>query len=148
MRLLIAGSRTLRLPRGAFKAVMRSLQGWGATYEDVACVLSGRCPLGGADELGEEWASLYRIPVEPYPPTGTGGPSRFHARNRRMAQACDAAVLLFAWDGGDPVRLLDPQAPVNRGTLSMRRELQRAEVERVAVWAIDERRQRMRLLNA
>lgn len=147
MRLVIAGSRKLRLYEAVEVAVRRSLEGWGVEAGEVRRVLSGRCPFGGADALGERWAAARGVEVEPHPPKGGRGPARFHARNRDMARACDGAVVLLSWPGRrDPQELLNPRAQINRGSLSMLRELGAAGVRRVGVWAVDEAGRRLRRL--
>ena len=62
-------------------------------------VLSGCAP--GADRLGEQWAGLHGIPVDPYPakwrkPDGTKDRDAGFKRNTLMAENADALVAI--WD--------------------------------------------------
>lgn len=58
---------------------------------EVIEVVSGQCIWGGADELGEDWAALRRIPVQPFPAKWSGNPrGAGHRRNIEMAQYAHA----------------------------------------------------------
>lgn len=87
MKVVIAGSRSIDIYKAVVDAVARS--GY-----DITCVGCGEAI--GIDKFGRRWANAMGIPVEPFPATGEW-PAAGHIRNRRMAEWCDAAVLI--WDG-------------------------------------------------
>lgn len=99
MKLLIAGSRHLRAD-AIVEALLADLP-WVVT-----AVVSGKEPTG-VDAAGERWAEARGIPVIPFPAEwnkyeargGRSNPAGL-IRNRDMAEACDAALII--WDGVSP----------------------------------------------
>lgn len=91
MRLIIAGSR--HYPAGkADELVAKAMQ----HVPRPAVVLCG-CATG-IDEAGERWAAANGIPVERHPADWEKhGRAAGPLRNREMAEAADALVLI--WDG-------------------------------------------------
>lgn len=99
MKLLIAGSRHLS-PDELIASLLADLP-WVVT-----AVVSGKEPTG-VDAAGERWAATKGLPVLPFHPAwtkyegrnGRGNPAGM-IRNRDMAVACDAALII--WDGRSP----------------------------------------------
>lgn len=89
MRVIIAGSRDGVTLRDVIKAV-------GESSLEVSVVLSGTA--GGADKLGESWASQNSVPVERYPARwNEEGKAAGFIRNSHMAD--NAEALIAVWDG-------------------------------------------------
>lgn len=99
MKLLIAGSRHLS-PDEVIEELLKDSP-WVVT-----AVVSGKEPTG-VDAAGERWADRHGIPVIPFPAEwakyearhGRSNPAGM-IRNRDMAAACDAALIV--WDGSSP----------------------------------------------
>lgn len=103
MRVIIAGSRykdsVNRIPFDDYALVCQSVERSGFTITAVVCG-----DAIGVDKLGERWAAsnnvdLHYMPVTPMEWNQYGkvaGPMR----NRRMAEYCDAAIII--WDGNSP----------------------------------------------
>jgi hypothetical protein len=89
MKVIIAGSRTIRNPKETFPLIDES-------KFDITEVVSGTAY--GADMLGEEWAALHSIPIKYFPASWMQyGMSAGMIRNKEMADYADAAIIL--WDG-------------------------------------------------
>lgn len=103
MKVVIAGTRYVdpvsKIPFDDYGLVIQAVQRSGYTIKEV---VSGQAI--GVDKLGEMWAQandceIRYMPVTPQEWTKYGkaaGPMR----NRRMAEYCDAAVII--WDGVSP----------------------------------------------
>jgi hypothetical protein len=92
MRTIIAGSRKGVHMWQVYVATLDC--GW-----TISTVLSGRA--AGADTLGEQWAAVNAIPVEPYPADW----QRYGKRAgmlRNDAMACRAEALIALWYNGSP----------------------------------------------
>lgn len=98
MRLLIAGSRTIKDYQWLCNAIGRFCFENAVSADQITEVVSGKEP-NGVDGLGERWAKEHGIPVKPFPAkwrTGAGnidysaGPQR----NSLMALYADAAIIL------------------------------------------------------
>lgn len=98
-RVVIAGSRGLRLPIADITVAMEELL---EAYYPSPCLLdievvSGCCP-NSPDEDGEAWAAEYAIPVNEFPAWWeTQGKRAGMLRNARMAEYADAGIVF--WDG-------------------------------------------------
>lgn len=117
MRLVIAGSRQIRADT-ADNLVFAAMARWGVT---PTVVLSGTAT--GIDEAGERWAEARGIPIERYPADWkTHGRKAGPLRNRQMAEAADAALVI--WDG------------VSRGSKNMLSEAKKRKLAlvEVVVW--------------
>lgn len=80
--LIIAGGSHYRRRAGDFEW----LDSIHAAHQVIE-VVSGQCIWGGADELGEDWAGMRRIPVKGFPAKWSASPQGAgHARNREMAE--------------------------------------------------------------
>lgn len=89
MKVVIAGTRTVK----DYKLVVDTIKASGYTITEV---VSG-CATG-VDRLGEQWAIANNIPVREMPADWTRfGKRAGPERNRRMAEYCDAAIVI--WDG-------------------------------------------------
>jgi hypothetical protein len=130
MRVIIAGSRTVRDPLLVARAMLAAL---GAGIEP-SVVLSGaqkawdssRCCYFGADYFGTLWAAERGIPVEKYPAHWKiFGKAAGPRRNQTMVDRADALVAV--WDGS------------SRGTADVIRRARvaglRVHVERVDVFS-------------
>lgn len=102
MKLIIAGSRDLRVPITQIDALVErylSTHTFMGHRHDVDEVVSGMAR--GVDQAGTEWARHRRIPVKPFPVTSadwtTKGKSAGPLRNRAMASYADGALII--WDG-------------------------------------------------
>ena len=92
MRVVIAGSRDLNDEALVNDAIAAS----GFT---ITTVISGKCPTG-ADAFGEAYAAKNGIPLEAYPADwAKHGKATGPLRNRAMAEACDAAIVVL-WESG------------------------------------------------
>ena len=116
MKLIIAGSRTLRVP---VQFIVSILTMNGITKNDITEIVSGKEP-DGIDSCGEEFAKQYGIPIKPFPADWhrydpvevwrQAGP----VRNAEMARYADACLLI--WDGN------------SRGSYSMRQEAEKNDL--------------------
>lgn len=92
MRVVIAGSRDLNDEALVNDAIANS-------KFTITTVISGKCPTG-ADAFGEAYAAKHGIPIEPYPADwAKHGKAAGPLRNRAMAEACDAAIVVL-WETG------------------------------------------------
>ena len=103
MRVVIAGTRYKdsinKIPFDDYALVVQSVVRSGFDITEVVCG-----DAIGVDKLGERWATafdvdIYYMPVTPMEWKQYGkvaGPMR----NRRMAEYCDAAIII--WDGVSP----------------------------------------------
>ena len=92
MKVIIAGSRTIREPKWIEWAVSDS----GFEVSTVICGMAG-----GADRLGLNWAVRHKVPVVEMPAFwDKEGKSAGFKRNTRMAAVADALILV--WDGRSP----------------------------------------------
>lgn len=95
MRLVIAGSRRLCQQLLFNQLIKDALEYWDIFDPSsvISEVLSGACPVGGADSLGEDWAECNWIPVRRFQPKDYGmGKARFHRRNEAMSLAGERAL--------------------------------------------------------
>lgn len=91
MRLIIAGSRTIRLSEDQICTYLNS-----HNIQEVTEVVCGMA--FGVDDSGKQWADNYSIPVAPFPANwDKHGKSAGHIRNKEMAEHAEA--LLLIWDG-------------------------------------------------
>lgn len=92
MRTIIAGSRDRIYYRDVVKAIEES--GF-----DITTVVSGRCR--GTDMLGEHWAKIHGVPVDPYPAKWkvNGILDRGAGLKRNVMMAENAEALVAVWDG-------------------------------------------------
>lgn len=91
MRLIIAGSRTIKQSEDQICALLNS-----HNIQEVTEVVCGMAY--GIDQSGKEWADNYSIPVAPFPADWDKyGKAAGHIRNKEMAEYADA--LLLIWDG-------------------------------------------------
>jgi hypothetical protein len=84
-------------------------------------VINGGCPTG-ADKIAANMCAKWNIAVEVYPADWSKGLGAGPARNRKMAEACDRAILFFKH--GEP----------NKGTTNMKRELDRLGKPNITYW--------------
>ena len=93
MRLIIAGSRTIRLKP---HEIVKHMIDVGLPYEDVTVVISGGAR--GVDKSGEEWAEWFARGLARYSADWEKyGKSAGFLRNRQMAKLADG--LFLVWDG-------------------------------------------------
>lgn len=97
MKVIIAGSRykdkTNKIPFDDFKLVIDAVKRSGF---EITEVVSGRAI--GADQLGEQYATLSDIPIKEMPANWSlNGKSAGVIRNIEMAKYADAAIII--WDG-------------------------------------------------
>lgn len=93
MKLIVAGSRSIKDPKVVYDAIghMLGLVSWVATE-----VVSGTCH--GPDVFGEQWAEKARVPVIHFPAEwNKHGKRAGYLRNTEMAKYADAAIVV--WDG-------------------------------------------------
>ena len=89
MKTIIAGSRDGGTAGHVHKAIIEAP--W-----DISTVVSGTAR--GADQLGEQWADMFDIPVDQYPAQwDVFGKSAGYVRNETMAR--NAEALIAVWDG-------------------------------------------------
>lgn len=99
MKLIIAGSRTIRDPLAVERAVATALAIWERPGDAVELVVSGGA--AGVDELGERWAAARGIPIRRFEARWeVHGRAAGPIRNREMAAFADALVAV--WDGESP----------------------------------------------
>lgn len=95
MKLIIAGSRTIRIDKDQIKAI---LQLHDAYYGAEEIVSGGAL---GVDTAGEKYAEHWSIYLKRFPADWqTHGRKAGHIRNAEMADYADA--LLLIWDGKSP----------------------------------------------
>lgn len=112
MRLIIAGSRHYA-PERADELVAEAMTHVLVKIQKPIRVLCGCAD--GIDDAGQRWAHANSIPVEYHPADWTHhGRAAGPLRNRQMARAADALVLI--WDGQ------------SRGSASMLREARAAKL--------------------
>lgn len=93
MRVIIAGSRSFS---GGVRKVAEAVTASGF---EVTTVISGAAR--GADQAGEQWAKMNKVPVERFPADWeTYGKGAGHVRNYEMSLVADALISL--WDGSSP----------------------------------------------
>lgn len=93
MKLIVAGSRTFDDVSLLDHVVKNEIN---IFIEDIEEVISGHAI--GADQLGERWAKIHKIPVKIFLPDWSAyGNSAGPIRNRLMADYGD--FLLAFWDG-------------------------------------------------
>lgn len=87
MRCIIAGSRDILDPERVFRCIEDA-----PFRHQITRVVSGRAP--GVDTIGEKWAALNNLPVDPYPADwDTHGRSKAgKMRNQQMANNADALI--------------------------------------------------------
>ena len=103
MKVVIAGSRTVRKPEIVFEAIK-------ASGFEITTVVSGGCH--GPDTYGEQWAHRNQIPIKRFiAEFDRYGKSAGPKRNREMAAYAEALIAVF--DGQ------------SRGTANMIEEAQR-----------------------
>jgi hypothetical protein len=105
VRLIIAGSRTVRDHVQVFTAVQLALMSWfpvalaASPVSVIDEVISGGCE--GVDLLGERWAKLHGIPVKTFLPDWKQyGNSAGPVRNREMATyaaEAESGALVAIW---------------------------------------------------
>ena len=96
MKTIIAGSRDIE----DFQLVLAAVK---ASKFEITEVVSGTAK--GADQEGEAWASLNKIPIKRFPAQWTTDEGQFdrgagHKRNAQMAEYADALIAI--WDGSSP----------------------------------------------
>jgi len=109
MKVIIAGSRTIKDPKLVEEAIRRS--GF-----DITEVVSGKEP-NGVDKMGENWADYNHIPIKPFPAlwddlTTPGAVIKLNKfgkkynakagpdRNMRMAEYADALIAITSGTPG------------------------------------------------
>lgn len=90
MRLIIAGSRDLRITSDAIYSTLAEFP-WRGLSEAVIEVVSGGA--GGADASGERWAHENRLAVRVFPADWSTGKHAGPIRNESMARYADAAII-------------------------------------------------------
>lgn len=103
MKVVIAGTRykdpVNKIPFDDYGLIIQSVQRSGYKITEVVC---GQAI--GVDKLGDQWASSNNIEVRYMPVTPQEwnyyGKAAGPMRNRRMAEYCDAAIVI--WDGVSP----------------------------------------------
>lgn len=103
MKVVIAGTRykdpANKIPFDDYGLVVQSVQRSGFNITEVVC---GQAI--GVDKLGDQWASANDCEVRYMPVTpeewNKYGKAAGPMRNRRMAEYCDAAIII--WDGVSP----------------------------------------------
>lgn len=99
MRTIIAGSRGI-----TNFALVENAMAQAKFFHGIVptVIVSGRAR--GVDLLGERWAKMHGLPIDPHPVTRMmwreNGRSAGHIRNAEMAKVADALVAL--WDGSSP----------------------------------------------
>lgn len=94
MKLIIAGSRTLKPSFGFIRSAMEML--WVSKHGPITEIVSGCAE--GVDSEGEHWASHYERQVIRFPADWKKhGRAAGPIRNKQMADYADA--LLLIWDG-------------------------------------------------
>lgn len=94
MKLIIAGSRTLKPTYGFIRCAMEMLE--MQKHEPITHIVSGCAE--GVDSKGEEWAAHNERMVQRFPADWKKhGKAAGPIRNREMAAYAD--VLLLIWDG-------------------------------------------------
>ena len=126
MKLAISGSRAI--PAGSAdvaKLMHDEINHWilksKLQSHEPFLVLHGGCPTG-ADSIAARICKQWDIACEVHPFIKGIGKGGGPARNRKMAELCDRAVLFFKH--GEP----------NKGTTSMKRELDRLGKPTVTYW--------------
>jgi hypothetical protein len=93
MKTIIAGSRTEKRFGPLVAAILKS------NFAPISEVVSGGAE--GVDQLGEEWARCYGVPVRQFPADWKRyGKAAGRQRNLQMAVYADALIAL--WDGKSP----------------------------------------------
>lgn len=107
MKIVIAGSRGIYKVKPdnsnlmeeqtrVYKLLLSAIKESGY---DITEVISGTA--AGVDRLGERWAMVNDIPIISMPADWNKyGKSAGPIRNQKMAELCDAAIIL--WDGTSP----------------------------------------------
>jgi hypothetical protein len=103
MKVVIAGTRykdpVNKLPFDDYRLVVQSIQ---RSCFNITEEITGEAI--GVDKLGEQWAAVNDIPVTRMPVSpqewNKYGKAAGPMRNRRMAEYCDAAIII--WDGISP----------------------------------------------
>ncbi|CAB4162888.1 Mycobacteriophage D29, Gp61 [uncultured Caudovirales phage] len=92
MKIVIAGSRTIKDSAAVAKAIERSK----FEITEVVCGMAT-----GVDKIGQQWGIMHGIPVKEFPADWDKyGNSAGPIRNRKMAEYADAAIII--WDGSSP----------------------------------------------
>ncbi len=96
MKVIIAGSRTIKDYTIVRKAIFVAFWEWEKEYEDITEVFSG-CA-NGVDKLGEQWAVKNEKQLLLYPADWNKyGKKAGYLRNIKMAKYADALIAI--WDG-------------------------------------------------
>ena len=96
MRVIIAGSRHYP-PEEADRLVAKAMRGFQVKHTATPTRIISGCATG-IDQAGERWAKRNGIPIERHPADWQKhGRRAGPLRNREMARAADAAVIV--WDG-------------------------------------------------
>lgn len=91
MKVIVAGSRTVKDYKHVAEAIRTS------PFLPLTEVVSGRAR--GADKLGEMWAKLHRVHMQPFPAgwrdvEGVLDPAAGAIRNQKMAEYADALIVV------------------------------------------------------
>lgn len=96
MKLIVAGTRTVRDPRVVERAIAEALASWGLPLSAVEEIVSGGAR--GVDRLGEQFAARRGVRVRVFEADWQGrGIAAGPLRNAKMAEHADALVAV--WDG-------------------------------------------------
>lgn len=96
MKLIVAGTRTVRSLREVERAIAEGMKSWGQTAGAIEEIVTGGCR--GVDALAEQWAARRGMRVRAFPARWADyGPSAGPKRNAAMARYAHALVAV--WDG-------------------------------------------------
>lgn len=108
MRVIIAGSRTIKDYRTVLNAIEKAQRAGFQITEEVSGAATG------VDKLGEQWARNNDIPIKSFPADWDNyGRKAGFMRNVQMVKYADAAILI--WDGE------------SKGTLHTLNEIKKAQ---------------------
>lgn len=96
MKVIIAGSRNIKLYQTVVDGINLAIKEWGIVTEDIHEVISGGAI--GPDQFGEQWAKLNGIPIVILAASWQlQGKAAGPIRNQEMANRADALIAI--WDG-------------------------------------------------